>query len=242
MTDLEFRCSPFRTAWNHIFTGSDKPNTIEALRELFRDENEALEERELTRFHEIVLGLTSASLEQEITADITNIDSADSDGYTALMWAAQRGDSKSIDQLIQAGADLNKSNRYGMSALLYAAQAADLKCIRALLTAGADSTATDRDKRNALHWAIYLHDEQDIVESLIESGTNVNGRNMDGCSPLTNAAFYHNVISAEALLDYGADIENIDNEGDTPLYESLQHHADNVLQLLLSRGAIYTTI
>ena len=50
----------------------------------------------------------------------------------------------------------------------------------------------------------------------------------------------NNVITAIALLDHGANIDLLDNGGDSALHDSIYFHSDNVTQLLLSRGATYS--
>ena len=42
-------------------------------------------------------------------------------------------------------------------------------------------------------------------------------------------------------MNYGADINTTDKDGDTPLHKSVHYNANDVLQLLLSREVIYTT-
>ena len=46
----------------------------------------------------------------------------------------------------------------------------------------------------------------------------------------------------KALLDYRADINVADFEGDTPLFKSILYYANNIMQLLLFRGVFYTTV
>ena len=158
------------------------------------------------------------------------------------MWAARRGDNIAVNLLIEAGVDVNKSNNNGITALFLAIQSVDLRCARSLLAAGADSSATTLEGLNALHWAALYQNKRDIVKSLQETGTNVNGRNIWGGVPLCYSVIGHHAVSAKALVDYGADINAADSEGDTSLCDSLHYHADDVLQLLLFRGASYTTI
>ena len=111
-----------------------------------------------------------------------------------------------------------------------------------LLAAGADPHRTNLQKESALHYAAYYLKEGDIVERLVQVGSDVNGRHFRGGTPLACSAFTNNVAAAEALLDHGADINACDDEGDTPLHEALFRQADNVTDLLLRRGATYSTL
>jgi len=54
---------------------------------------------------------------------------------------------------------------------------------------------------------------------------------------LSCTAEYDHVISAAALLDYGADIESRDKDGWTPLTRAVNSNSHRVLKLLLERGA-----
>src|SRR5260370_41744778 len=57
----------------------------------------------------------------------------------------------------------------------------------------------------------------DLVDLLIESGANVQARNIMGDTPLHTAAHYSNTQAANALLTHGANINEHDNDGETPL-------------------------
>ena len=239
------RQSTFHIAWNAIFTRLDEPETSKLLQELFPDKDGALEERGFTQFHKTVLGLGSTTLEQEISNDVSRIDCTDSAGNTPLIWAARRGDNAAVDLLIEAGADVNKVDDAGIPALMHAVRSihlSRLKCVKALLRAGANPRVRDYLGYNVLHGVAATYNGRDIPKVLIEAGTDMDGRNNLGATPLASAAYGRNAISAKALVDFGANINAVDNEGDSPLHESLLHHADDVLQLLLSRGASYTAI
>ena len=49
-------------------------------------------------------------------------DGAQGDGATALHWAAYRDDAEMVAALIQAGADVQRANRYGVTPLALAAR------------------------------------------------------------------------------------------------------------------------
>ena len=217
-SNLTSRGSPFYYAWNAIFSESAERSVLEALQELFPDKNGGLEDRGFTRFHKVVLGITSASLEQEINVDVSEIDSVDSDGWTALMWAARRGDFVAVDILIKAGADVNKVNDYGSLVLFYALRLINLNGLRALLEAGANAAVLNRGGKNILYYVVECQNERDIVKLLIEAGVKVNQKDVYGGTSLSYTTASSNTIIAEALLDYGADIDAYDSDGDNALY------------------------
>lgn len=52
-----------------------------------------------------------------LETDLEDIDQVDMDGNTALMLAAKNGNNKIVKALIEAGADVNKTNKYNKSAI-----------------------------------------------------------------------------------------------------------------------------
>ena len=70
----------------------------------------------------------------------------------------------------------------------------------------------------------------------------MNARTLDGGTPLCYTTYNRHAISAKALLDHGAEIDNIDNDGDSALYNAIHFHDDAITQLFLQRGAIRTQI
>ena len=72
------------------------------------------------------------------------------------------------------------------------------------------------------------------------AGVDLNGREQNGVAPLAIAASIRNTTAAAFLIDHGASIDILDEDGDSPLNASIHSHSDDMMQLLLSRGANYT--
>ena len=233
--------SCFDLAWNYILEASRDRIFLDTLRGLFPASDDYLEERQLSKLHKIVLGITSHDLSAELAISDADIDRSDSEGHTPLTWAAWRGDSKAVDIFLQVGADPNICTSIGTSALMYAVRSS-LSCVKLLLEAGADPCLKDTEGYNALHCAAEHQDSKELIERLIAVGVNIHERNIFGSTPLAQAALANNVISALALLDFGADIDSKDNESDTPLHQSIRIHSDGVMQLFLNRGANYSLL
>jgi ankyrin repeat protein len=94
----------------------------------------------------------------------------DKDGNTALILAAQRGHSDTVDALIQAKVNLNLDNKDGMTAMIIAAQNGFARCVALLVKAGADTTIQDRTGRTALDWA-QDNNRQDVISVLRRSSS-----------------------------------------------------------------------
>ena len=73
------------------------------------------------------------------------------DGRTALMYAAENGDTQAVNALLRNGASVNIADNDGETALMKAAASSCTEeTVRALLSAGADLSARDHKGRNAL--------------------------------------------------------------------------------------------
>lgn len=82
-------------------------------------------------------------------------------GLSPVAHAAVHGNSASVRQLIEAGADANsRSQRFGITPLLWSAGMGNPEVVRALLDAGVDVDAVDRSGNNALYWALRRGDEK----------------------------------------------------------------------------------
>jgi ankyrin repeat protein len=98
----------------------------------------------------------------------------DDDGRTALMYAAENGDTQAVNALLRNGAAVNIADKEGETALMKAAASScNEETVRALLSAGADLTARDHKGRNALDSfrSSYACPEKKIGDLLQIAGT-----------------------------------------------------------------------
>jgi ankyrin repeat protein len=89
-------------------------------------------------------------------------------GTTPLMYAALYGDTASLRQLIEHGADPKISNDVGATALMWAID--DVEKTRSLLEHGADPNATSLDGRTAMDIGLGNRDSSAIVKLLFGNG------------------------------------------------------------------------
>jgi ankyrin repeat protein len=77
-----------------------------------------------------------AALNNAIQSGV-DLNSADSQGWTALFHAAHRGWREGMRTIIQAGADVNHGSEYGFTALFSAVGSGCLESVQLLVDAGA---------------------------------------------------------------------------------------------------------
>ena len=93
----------------------------------------------------------------------------DQEGNTALMVAANNGRAEVVDELVQAGANVNVTNRQGVSALMRAATREDVALVRKLIAAKADLNHKDSRGETALSFAA-ARGRRETVTLLLDSG------------------------------------------------------------------------
>ena len=132
--------------------------------------------------------------------------------------------------------------RYGGRTLLHEASGrCEPGMAGLLLRLGADPDAKDGGGHTPLYSLANeckMAESAAVVRALVEGGANVNA--CDGVKRTTAlhmAARRNNVEIAEALLDFGAEIEARDSQGETPLRRAVNCNQIEVAAVLLRRGA-----
>lgn len=111
-----------------------------------------------------------------------------------------------LQQFLDAGADVNISNKKGWTPLHSAVRySANISVASLLLEAGANVNATNNSGDTPLHWAARANSNENFTRLLIEAGADVNARDKFGWSAvLTAAEGSSNPQVIAALLDAGA--------------------------------------
>lgn len=131
-----------------------------------------------------------------------------SDGMTALHWAAENGGAELTEMLMYAGAHLEAGTRIGSYTPLHlASEAANVVVVAALLGAGADANArTTAGGASPLHLAAATGSVQ-TIELLLDGGAEIDGTDSAWeQTPLMFAAVGNRVEAVNALLSRGADV------------------------------------
>ena len=156
-----------------------------------------------------------------------DVNAANKNGSTALMWAAWKGHADVVKLLKAYGAE---------EGLPAAAMLGDKTKAQRLLEAGSDVDVKSQDGLTPLMGAVKMG-HADVVKLLLDKGANVNATNqMDG-TPLMVASEMGHADVVKLLLDRGASVNAQDKHGWSALMMASGKHHLPVVRELLSRGA-----
>ena len=155
----------------------------------------------------IQAGDTKLALEQiQAGADVNR---AQPDGTSPLLWAVDRTDYEVAEALIAKKANPNAANEFGATPLTEAARLSDARLVKMLLDAGAKVDSANPDGETALMMAIKGGDLP-IVQMLVNAGANVNTvEKFHNQTPLMYAAAANRNAAqmVKLLLSKGADVK-----------------------------------
>lgn len=126
--------------------------------------------------HKAVLSYNTESEKEKMLDSIfrsnADVNSIDSNGWTALHHAAYLGDYKSSKQLLEMNANINAFSNQFKTPLHFAALNNHPMVCQLLITNGADIEAMDEKKCTPLHLAC-KKGSQDCLELLLSNGANI---------------------------------------------------------------------
>ncbi|XP_023710593.1 ankyrin repeat domain-containing protein 16 [Cryptotermes secundus] len=165
-------------------------------------------------------------------------------GKTALHEAAQNCCHRTVNYLLQHGADVNQIKRSDWTPLMLASTklgSMALQTVHVLLNHEADPYIVNKDGWTALHIACKIG-HCDIVKLLIENfPALVNIHSTNGRYPLHTASLNGHGSIVSLLLKYNSSaVSARDLCGVTPLMDSCQGNHDSVALVLLKCGASVT--
>jgi ankyrin repeat protein len=202
--------------------------------------------------------LNNYNLAEHLLKENTSPDSADENGYTALMLAVMLGNKEMVSMLLSAGADVNLQTTHGDTALIHSCRYMDSMLVSIIL-------ANDQDlngRRTNLLWDVWhgsadyidpfenhpgfseinvphaCEEKHEIIKLLISSGADLNRQNTQGSTALMQAASNRLYRSLQLLLDDGADANTTDNDGKTALDLARIHQNKKVIEMLEGRKDI----
>ena len=150
-------------------------------------------------------GATKQALEK-IRAG-ADVNQAQGDGTTPLLWAINRADYEIAEALLAKKANPNAANAFGALPLLEATRANDARMVKMLLDAGAKVDSANPDDETALMVAI-RGGNFPIVDQLVDLRANVNVvEKFHNQTPLMYAAGDGRADIVRLLLSKGADVK-----------------------------------
>jgi ankyrin repeat protein len=154
----------------------------------------------------------------------------DSTNRVALHVAAFENSIEPLRRLLECGADANGEDWGGFTPLCYAqsSEAAEL-----LVSHGGNLHETCQKKCAPLHFAAWKRNLK-LVEYLINKGINPNIKDSDGSSALH---LTHSPDMADFLINHGADICALDDNGNTPLHRAVKKGKLELVEYLANNGA-----
>jgi len=163
-----------------------------------------------------------------------DINAADVDGMTPLIWAAHENDLETAKMLLAAGANVKAANRYEITALSEAANSGNGEMIAALVKAGADPNATFGEGETPLMTASRTG-SLDGVKALLAAGAKVNATDQyRGQTALMWAVSENHPEVTKALIAAGADV----NMRSTVFNFNFRKVATGGTQAVYSRGGL----
>ncbi len=142
----------------------------------------------------------------------------ETDGTTALHWAAHWNDLNMVNALLSAGADPKAANRYGVTPIGEAAGSTGGAVVERLLKAGADAnTLTTEEGETVLMTAARVGNSE-AVKALVAAGAKPNAKeSYKGQTALMWAASEGHADIVKLLLAKGADPKMLSDSRDTTL-------------------------
>ena len=145
---------------------------------------------------------------RELLRSGADVNAPQSDGVTALHWAADNGDAALAGVLIYAGANLAPLTRNDAYTPMHmAARGGHAEVIERLLEAGADpGVATSRTGVTPMHLAAKAGSGE-ALRALAAGGAEVDARDHQwGQTPLIFAAGFNRLVAVSTLIELGADV------------------------------------
>jgi uncharacterized protein len=197
--------------------------------------------------HELVRALLKAGAKANVTNHY---------GSSPLSEAVKLGDLDLVHMLLDAHADPNSPNQDGQTALMLASDIGSLPIAQLLVAHGADVNAVENFRgQTAVMWAA-AENHADIVDLLLAHGANVKlrakyddwprqmtsepraqFRPTGGLTALLYATRSGCTRCAVAIVKAGADVNQPNPDGITPLINALDNRSFDIANFLLDKGA-----
>ncbi|KAJ3528187.1 hypothetical protein NM208_g10319 [Fusarium decemcellulare] len=200
-----------------------------------------------TEVHTAVL--EGAGIPEALRQQPWAIDELDDSGRAPIHHAVKYNNTSALEQLIAAGADINRRDWRGETPLIVGASLGRVEVIRLLLEhkeCRRQINQGDNDGLTALHKA--ARDAcPEMVRMLLEAGSSAKKGNINGLVPLHMLACSKSDQQTtreiiRLLQDRHAHLDVRDKQGETPAFEAVTFNNLPVLRALVDAGASLSTI
>jgi len=177
-----------------------------------------------------------------------NSDVEDEAGWTPLHWAVQGDQHQVVETLLKKGVDINMTNSQNQTALHLACKRGDRLIVKALLDHGAMTDLEQDNGDTALCITMDLLDNLDedeeeekdshlqvvmlLIDNMTSVPSNLSKQYKNGKTAVHYACKYGLESMVEKLIERGATMDCVDNEGDTVLHEAARENPELVTLLL----------
>jgi ankyrin repeat protein len=152
-------------------------------------------------------------------------------GESPLLYAIRMKKPKSIELLLERGADIDFQNVNEVTPLMYAFGENNPELIATLLERGADIDIQDEKGRTALMYAVRKNDPKFFMP-LLERGADIDIQDNKGKTALMYAVGANNPEVIATLLERGANKEIQDKDGKTALEHAREKKLSDIIKLL----------
>jgi ankyrin repeat protein len=163
--------------------------------------------------------------------------SKNSEGFTALHYAASDGYMEIADLLLTKNADVNAKTGKGETPLHYAASHGYRDIVELLLSNKADMNVRDGIGCTPLYYAA-TNGRIEEVRILLAAKADVNARTVRAYTALSGAASHGREDIVRLLIDNGANVNAADFDGGTPVYWARIRGYERIQDLLRQHGGV----
>jgi ankyrin repeat protein len=153
-----------------------------------------------------------------------------------LYEAVKTGNSEKIEQLLNAGTDVDIRDSANDTPLIASGRSGQESVIKLLLSRGADPAAVNHELMSPLAEAA-RNGHQAAVRLFVGAGVDLNGKNQEGLTPLGLATQSGHIEVVQQLLKAGADVKTRAANGQTVLMLAASNGHLDMTKLLIKRDA-----
>lgn len=160
-------------------------------------------------------------------------------GTTALMLAAATGRSSLLRPLIELGGNVSTIDTLGRSAFLMCHKIDDFDMMALL---GADIHAVNNKGLSALMINATGIAKSKVIHHLINMGLDINGKDVLGSTALMRSAITNNLEVVSALLEAGADVDIVNDDGNSVFDLSYGQTSESLISAFIENRQIIKNV